>query len=403
MGRMGARWSTMMKCNFRATRTVLIAFLSSVLVLQGCAFPAGRAQTAATEEVQFSDLDDPEFHFYLQESVYEQVVESLDSEEYLVGDVEATYVSKEYLRELSFNGQENVFFGYSLAALDELYEGEKYVFTVGDGETTTQAFNSIRDARFDKTIENVAVGGGVILVCVTVSAVTAPAAPVVSVIFAASAKGAAALGALDGAISAVSAGVAKQIETGNYEEALKEAAYTGSEAFKIGAVAGAVSAGAAKTASLKNMTKNGLTMNQAAKIQKESKWPAEVIAKLKSSDEYDLYKKAGLRSTKLNGKTILSRDIDFKAKFKKVDGSFETNLERMLDGRAPLDPTGKSYELHHVNQENDGVFAILTGEEHRGKGNSGILHTSGKISEIIRDDFDKVREQFWIDFAQQYM
>lgn len=393
----------MMKRSLRAARAALVVLLSSTLVLQGCAFPAARSQTTATEEVQFADLDDPELHSHLQESVYEQVVESLDSEEYLVGNVDVTYISKEYLKESSFNGQDNIFFGYSLAALDELYEGEKYIFTVEDGETTTQAFNSIRDTRFDETIENIAVGGGVVLVCVTVSAVAAPAAPAVSVIFAGSAKGAVALGALDGAVSAVAAGAAKQIETGNFGEALKEAAFAGSEAFKMGAVAGAVSGGAAKAVSLKNMTHNGLTMNQAAKVQKESKWPAEVIAKLKSFDEYDLYKNAGLRSTKLNGKAVLSRDIDFKAKFEKADGSFETNLDRMLDGRAPLDPTGKSYELHHVNQENDGVLAILTRKEHRGKGNYGTLHESGKSSEIIRDDFDEVREQFWIDFAQQYM
>ena len=392
-----------MKRSLRAARAVLVVLLSSALVLQGCAFPAGRSQTTATEEVQFADLDDPELHSHLQESVYEQVVESLDSEEYLVGNVDVTYISKEYLKESSFNSQDNIFFGYSLAALDELYEGEKYIFTVEDGETTTQAFNSIRDTRFDETIENIAVGGGVVLVCVTVSAVAAPAAPAVSVIFAGSAKGAVALGALDGAVSAVAAGAAKQIETGNFGEALKEAAFAGSEAFKMGAVAGAVSGGAAKAVSLKNMTHNGLTMNQAAKVQKESKWPAEVIAKLKSFDEYDLYKNAGLRSTKLNGKAVLSRDIDFKAKFEKADGSFETNLDRMLDGRAPLDPTGKPYELHHVNQENDGVLAILTRKEHRGKGNYGTLHESGKSSEIIRDDFDEVREQFWKDFAQQYM
>lgn len=398
-----------MRCKRGIARTALAVVLSAALILQGCAYPSGRAQhvgqgeAQGQDEVRYSGLDDPDLHAHLRESVYEQVIESLDSEEYLVGNVEVTYVSKEYLRELSYNSQENVFFGYSLSGLDELYEGEKYVFTVEDGETTTQAFNSIRDARFDETIENIAVGGGVILVCVTVSAVAAPAAPAVSAIFAASAKGAVALGALDGAISAVSAGIVTQVSTGNFEEVFKDAAHAGSEAFKMGAVAGAVSGGAAKATSLKKMTKNGLTMNQAAKVQKESKWPAEVIAKLKSVDEYEIYKKAGLRSTKINGKAILSRDIDIHAKFKKADGSFETNLQRMLDGRAPLDPTGKSYELHHVNQENDGVLAILTKKEHRGKGNSGILHDSKKDSEIIRDDFDKVRAQFWKDFAQQYV
>lgn len=393
----------MMKRSSRAVRSALVIALSFLLVLQGCALPAKHDEPVAHDEVQFTELDDPNYHSYLQDSVYNQVVESLDSEDYLVGNVEVKYISKEYLNELSFNSKENIIFGYSLSALDELYEGEKYVFTVEDGKTRTQAFNSIKDTRFDETIENVAVGGGIILICVTVSAVAAPAAPAVSAIFAAGAKGAAALGAIDGAVGTVAAGVAKQVETGNFEEALKEAAFVGSEAFKMGAVAGAVSGGASKASSLKSMTGNGLTLNEAAKVQKESKWPAEVISKLKSVDEYDLYKNAGLRSTKINGKTILSRDIDYQAKFKKADGSFETNLERMLDGRAPLDPTGKPYELHHVNQENDGVLAILTEKEHRSKGNYGTLHESGRSSEIIRDDFNGVRKQFWKDFAQQYI
>lgn len=392
-----------MKRSSRAVRSALVIALSFLLVLQGCALPAKHDEPVAHDEVQFTELDDPNYHSYLQDSVYNQVVESLDSEDYLVGNVEVKYISKEYLNELSFNSKENIIFGYSLSALDELYEGEKYVFTVEDGKTRTQAFNSIKDTRFDETIENVAVGGGIILICVTVSAVAAPAAPAVSAIFAAGAKGAAALGAIDGAVGTVAAGVAKQVETGNFEEALKEAAFVGSEAFKMGAVAGAVSGGASKASSLKSMTGNGLTLNEAAKVQKESKWPAEVISKLKSVDEYDLYKNAGLRSTKINGKTILSRDIDYQAKFKKADGSFETNLERMLDGRAPLDPTGKPYELHHVNQENDGVLAILTEKEHRSKGNYGTLHESGRSSEIIRDDFNGVRKQFWKDFAQQYI
>lgn len=393
----------MMRSSRGAARMALAFVLCVVLALQGCTFSAEQIREGSHEEAEFCELDDPNFHAYLQESVYEQVVESLDSEDYLVGNVEVKYISKEYLKELSFNNQENIFFGYSLADLNEFYAGEKYVFTAEDGKTITQVFNSVEDTRFDDTINNIAVGGGVILVCVTISAVSAPAAPAVSVIFAGSAKGAALFGASSGMMSALSAGLAKQIETGNYGEALKEAAYAGSEGFKMGAIAGAVSGGAAKASSLKGMTKNGLTWNEAAKIQNESKWSPEIITKLKSTDEYSLYEKAGLYPQQLEGKTILSRDIDIYAKFEKADGTMETNLQRMLNGRAPLDPTGKPYELHHVNQEKDGILAILTRQEHRGKGSPGILNEIGKESEIVRDEFDKVRVHFWKEFAKQFI
>lgn len=383
---------------FRVFCSALVALLSTALVLQGCALPVKQVDSLERGEAQYAGLDDPNYHTYLQESVYEQVVEELDSEEYLVGNVEVRYISREYLRELSYNSQENIFFGYSLAELDEYYDGEKYVFTAEDGETTTQTFNSIQDARFDETIENIAIGGSVILVCVTVSAVAAPAAPAVSMIFVASAKGAAAFGALNGAIGAVSAGVAKQIETGNFEEALKEAAYVGSEGFKMGTIAGAVTGGSAKASSIKGMTKNGLTWNEAAKIQKESKWPASIIGEIKNLDEYQIYEDAGLRAVKINGRDILVPDIDWNAKFKSPDGAVKTNLERMQAGLTPLDPNGVPYQVHHVAQNPDGVFAILTERQHIG--NNGVLNTLGKKGVPHEGEFQKQKRELWKGLAE---
>lgn len=49
---------------------------------------------------------------------------------FLSEDVSAVYVSQEYLTELAYNSQENVFFGYSLSGLDEYFQGTRYVFTV---------------------------------------------------------------------------------------------------------------------------------------------------------------------------------------------------------------------------------------------------------------------------------
>ena len=71
-----------------------------------------------------------------------------------------------------------------------------------------------------------AIGAGVILVCVTVSVVSGGlGAPAISAIFAASAKTATVYGVSSGAISGVIAGVSTAVQTdGNMDAALKAAA-----------------------------------------------------------------------------------------------------------------------------------------------------------------------------------
>lgn len=49
----------------------------------------------------------------------------------------------------------------------------------------------------------------------------------------------------------------------------------------------------------------------------------------------------------------------------------------MAKGYAPLDPkTGLPYQLHHINQANNGTLAILNESEHQG--NSVILNIAEK-------------------------
>lgn len=68
--------------------------------------------------------------------------------------------------------------------------------------------------------------------------------------------------------SGVSAGVVKGIETGDLNESMKAAALAGSEGFKWGAISGTIAGGAGEAIALKGATLNGLTMNEAALIQK---------------------------------------------------------------------------------------------------------------------------------------
>ena len=99
-------------------------------------------------------------------------------------------------------------------------------------------------------LKNLAIGGGVILVCVTISVATGGAtvgaAYVVHEFFAASATTATKMALSTGAMSALTSGVMTGYKTGDMKEALRAAAIDGSKGFKFGAITGAVAGGASK-------------------------------------------------------------------------------------------------------------------------------------------------------------
>ncbi len=359
---------------------------------------ASPAEINWEQDVKFTGMSDETLLPYIEDTVYSQLVADLDSDEFFIEDVSAVYVSQEYLTELAYNSWENVFFGYSLSGLDEYFQGTRYVFTVDDnGQTTVEPLQVVKDTTYEQLLKNVAVGTGVILVCVTVSAVTGGlgTAPAVSMIFAVAAKTAATCALSGTLISGVSAAVVKGYETGDLSEALKAGALGASEGYKWGAISGAITGAASETWGLFRATRlgktveNGLTMNQAAMIQKETGYPLNIIKQFHSYDEYLVFKNAGLQSRMINGQLALVRsDINLS----RVDEYGRTNLERMLSGKAPLDSTGKPFELHHIGQKNNGSLAILTSKEH----DAASLHGFVSKSEIDRDAFNATRKpEFW--------
>ena len=352
----------------------------------------------------FTGLDDSKLQSYMKNKVYSELVSDLNSEEYFVENVDTVYLSKEYLDELSYNSQANIYFGYTLQELDEKFEGARYIFTLGEnGETEVQELKTVYDKTSEQVIRNVAYGGGVILICATVSLVSGglgTSGAAVSMIFAASAEKGAVAALSAGLIGGAAAAITRGYQTHDIEQAIKAGSLAGSNGFKWGAITGAVAGGADVTYKLYGATKNGLTMNQAAAIQKESKYPLDVIKQFKSVDEYQIYKKAGLEAGTVGGKSALVRDIDPNY-VSELGGKQVTNLERMLKGYAPIESaTGKPYQLHHVNQDPNGTLAILTQKEHLG--NPSILNIFGKDSEVDHVAFSAIRKQFWKDYAAEF-
>lgn len=351
--------------------------------------PLETSSPFAPEETipEFTGLDDAALLTYMEDTVYSELVAELNSDEYFVENISAVYVSKEYLEELSYNSQENIFFGYTLSEVDACFQGTRYVFTLGEnGQTIVQPFEEY-DNTYEQVLKNVVIGSGVILLCVTVSAVTAgTGASAVSMIFAVSAKTGATMGLSSGILGAIGAGIVTGVQTGDFDEAMKAAALSGSEAFKFGVISGAISGGTAKAVALKGATMNGLTMNQAAQIQKESGYPLSIIKQFHSMDEYVVFQQAGLQAELLGGNIALVRsDIDL---YNVVDEYGRNNFARMSKGLNPIDSNGNAFQWHHIGQKNDATLALLTETEH----DVGALHGFNVVSEIDRARFSAYKK-----------
>lgn len=393
-------------------KRILALILSCVLLFSGCAVSVdrpllqedspvpntgdtGSTSTSATpqdEEIGFERLSDPELLTYVEENIYTELVNDLNDEGYFVENVSAIYLSNEYLEETAYNSQANIYFGYTLAELDEFFQGERFVFSLGDdGQTVVQPFEAYENI-YEQVIQNVTVGTGVILVCATVSLIATPVAPAVSMIFAASAKTGTVFALSSGVLGSVAAGVVTGIQTGDLDEALDTAALSGSEAFKWGAISGILEGGVTQAISLKGATLGGLTMNEATQIQQDSKLPLEFIKSFHSMDEYQVYKEAGLQLAKVNGNWAFVQDIDWQI----TDEQGRTNLQRVGDGLNPIDSAGRSYELHHIGQKPDSPLAILTSDQHRS--NYSVLHsnTGSAVGEVDHGVvWQQEKRDFW--------
>lgn len=129
-----------------------------------------------------------------------------------------------------------------------------------------------------------------------------------------------------------------------------------------------------------------------------AEFPDSVLDSIGSEAEAKIYLEANLEAQEVNGKDALVRtDIDYDQK----DIFGDTNLERMSQGKAPLDAQGRPIELHHIGQKQDSPLAELTRAEHREGGNDNVLHNKLKESEINREDFNKERQQYWKARAEQ--
>jgi hypothetical protein len=133
-------------------------------------------------------------------------------------------------------------------------------------------------------------------------------------------------------------------------------------------------------------------MNEAADIHKKSKWPLDAIKSIHSTAEYEIYKNADLIPTQMSdGTWAFLREIDWNI----TDEFGRTNIERIKAGVAPIDASGKSYELHHIGQKSDSPLAILSYSEHHSSGNFSILHYAEEGKNVTDVEWSAQKKEFW--------
>lgn len=379
-------------------KKIISCMLALIILFSIC-----NAENGKSDPAGFGNMNDPALLPYMEETVYQAVLDNLENEDYLVENISAIYISDEYLEELAFNSQSNIYFGFTLEELNNQFQGDKYVFTLSStNETIVEPWTAYDDT-MERVIRNVAIGTGVILVCVTVSAVTAGAgAPAISMIFAVAAKSGAQCALSGGLLGAFVSGGIEYVKTGNSEKALKAAAVGGSESFKWGAIIGSVAGGANEFSGLRGARMNGLKMNDAARIQKESKLPLQFIKNFHSVDEYNIYKKAGLVYDKLGDSYFFTRNIDLNSVITDNTGKAMTNADRIRHSLSPVDANGIPYELHHIGQQPDSPLAILTKAEHIQGGNNKILHFRDSSEVDHGADWVKQVSSFWKEYLSKY-
>ena len=321
-----------------------LSVILTITLLFVCIMP----EHAVSEEPEYKNLGSPELLQHTEDEIYKELADQFDSEDYIIENVKAIYISEEYLEELAFNSEENVFFGFKLSEIQEEFKDTGYCFTLGEDNSTIVKKLEPYDDTFERAIRNIAIGTGVILVCVTVAWATAGVGlTTASLVFASAAKTGTAYALSAGSLGGIAAGVVKLYQTGDVNEALKAAALQGSESFKWGAISGAVAGGLKELHSIHKAAK---AVGDATEYAKGSVNISENIpqwrqAELRALNEYGGYDQL----TYLDGKLV-----DFG-----TSGASRPDVVRMLGDHI------EAVEVKYYNLDDAGCLSTLYRELQR--------------------------------------
>ncbi len=107
-------------------------------------------------------------------------------------------------------------------------------------------------------------------------------------------------------------------------------------------------------------------------VEKTSPYSRKINVFIRTTKELQVYMDLNLTETTVT-RPALILDIDPYY----CDESGETNIEKMMSGKSPMDSvTGDVIDLHHIAQKYDSPFAELPHSIHELGGNYSVLHTT---------------------------
>ena len=100
-----------------------------------------KSKVVDLDKIDYKSLDDSNLQNLMMENIYSGLEANLSSDDYVVKSIAMTYISKEYIEELNYNNKSNIYFGFTLSELANMFQDKKYVFTVNDkNETIVKEF-----------------------------------------------------------------------------------------------------------------------------------------------------------------------------------------------------------------------------------------------------------------------
>ena len=101
----------------------------------------------------------------------------------------------------------------------------------------------------------------------------------------------------------------------------------------------------------------------------------------------------GQKTVDVNGKRITIDNNTFDPYFSDKHG--RTNIDRMKHGLAPIGTDGKSVNIHHIDQKNDGSLMEITATEHQKNYKKLHMNTGTEKSYVNRKEFYSWRKSYW--------
>lgn len=356
-----------------------------------------------TDSLAIEDAGDIDFETYVENYVYYDLLQTLPADGIFIEDVSATYLSQEYLEELEYNSQSNIYFGYSLADLDEQFEGDRYVFTLGDDGATTferweEATGSSLDDATRQTLRNLAIGSAVIAVTVTVAVVLPEVGiPAAIKVIAWVAAGREIQYAISGGlVSGIATTLISGFSTGDWDQAITDGLYTGSEGFKIGAIVGAIDGVTQGLLGLYSGSQiSGFGIPEYAQMQLETGFSAEDLSYIETFAEYEQIRDMGLQPHRMdNGRLVwYSEDM--------ID--WTTFEQRVRSWRSPLCVDGQVLDTHHLAQRNDGSLVLLPSDMHTSAGITRIWHRVTESGVDHGAEWERVKHAVFLEILSDHL